>query len=320
MTQIADSLPFLISGLIGVVAVGWWGFSKVREARKRFWSRKKGALLRPPAHTLSERLSEHAEGAFPPLAGLFLGSGIAGAFLWAVGVALVSLISNDRFHAEFKAKGWSVLTSAPRFWPAMLSLILGFVGGVGLIWWGRKKFYLWLREGYRLRMGLKGEQATAEELQIAVRAGYHLFHDVPMAGMGCNIDHVIVGRGGVFAIETKARSKPEGAESKEPRATFDSTRVELLGVGYDSRVARQAEANAKWLAETLTRSTGRQVRVKAVIALPGWYVEPNDFPQVIARNPEYFAKELRDAAEVLSAGEISAIAFQVERMCRDVAL
>lgn len=65
---------------------------------------------------------------------------------------------------------------------------------------------------------------------------------------------------------------------------------------------------------------GRSVRVNAVIALPGWFVPTNDFPAVIARNPEYLALQLRDAPRLLSKEEISSIAFQVERMCRDVPL
>lgn len=220
MKQVVDSLPFLLSGLLGLVAVGWWGFSKVRAARRRFWSRRKGLLLRPPGHTLAEKLSEHSERVAFPLVALFMGSGIAGAFLWAIGFSIVSLVSNGRFRLEFGARGWSALTSAQQFWPTALCLVFGIIGGAGLIWWGGCKFLAWLREGYRLRMGLRGEQAVADELQLAVRAGYHLFNDIP-TDADCNIDHVIVGQGGVFAIETKARSKPDHLDDRDAKAVFD---------------------------------------------------------------------------------------------------
>lgn len=44
--------------------------------------------------------------------------------------------------------------------------------------------------------------AAAEEINQLMRQGFTTFHDVP-AEPGFNIDHVIVGPTGVFAVETK---------------------------------------------------------------------------------------------------------------------
>ena len=59
------------------------------------------------------------------------------------------------------------------------------------------------------RMGLSGEQAMAEQLQRLLPLGYQVFHDVSGDGKW-NIDHVVVGPAGVFAIETKYRTKQPG--------------------------------------------------------------------------------------------------------------
>lgn len=49
-------------------------------------------------------------------------------------------------------------------------------------------------------------------------AGNRSFHDFP-AGKDWNIDHVAVGPGGVFAIETKTRSKRQSTSRQEGRAS-----------------------------------------------------------------------------------------------------
>lgn len=91
-------------------------------------------------------------------------------------------------------------------------------------------------------------------MQPAVRAGYYLFHDIP-TNADCNIDHVIVGKGGVFVIETKARSKPESTDGKSMEAIVEGKRIRFTGGGVESKATNQAEALANWLSDSLSRST-----------------------------------------------------------------
>jgi hypothetical protein len=71
------------------------------------------------------------------------------------------------------------------------------------------------------RMGLLGEQAVAEQLQRPLPPGYQIFHDVPGDGKW-NVDHVVVGTAGVFAIETKYRTKRPGkAGERDHEVVFD---------------------------------------------------------------------------------------------------
>lgn len=55
-----------------------------------------------------------------------------------------------------------------------------------------------------LNRGERGELLVAEQLEELRAMGYRPFHDIP--GDGFNVDHVVVGPAGVFAIETKFRS------------------------------------------------------------------------------------------------------------------
>ena len=56
----------------------------------------------------------------------------------------------------------------------------------------------------RLRLARSGERAVGQHLERLRESGIHIFHDVP--GDGFNIDHVLVGEQGIFAVETKTFS------------------------------------------------------------------------------------------------------------------
>jgi hypothetical protein len=319
MNELIRALPFLLGGVLGVGGVLIWGLTKARRSRRRFWSHGKGQLLRPPGYTLSQRHSDHWEKLFWPIGALFIGGGLVGAFTWAVLYAAWVIGTSAPIREQFHREGWTALTSATGFWPSLISIGLAEIGGLAAVVWGRFKFLDWMRDEYRIRTGMRGEQAVAEEMQVAVRAGYYLFNDVPTNADG-NIDHVVVGPAGVFVLETKARSKPANAEGRDLVAELDGERISFTGGAYDQKAAKQAEALAKWLSKELSRSIGRTIAVKPVVVVPGWFVPRNNSANVILRNPGYFAKELRDANLAITDADIEAVAQQMEKLCRDVAL
>jgi hypothetical protein len=105
-------------------------------------------------------------------------------------------------------------------------------------------------------MGLLGEQAVAEQLQPLFADGYRIFHDVPGDGKW-NIDHVVVGPAGVFAIETKYRTKQPGkASERDHEAIFDGNKIQFPS-GYDAEAPEQARRNARWLAKDAFQSNWR---------------------------------------------------------------
>jgi hypothetical protein len=317
MKSLWNLLPFYVSGLAGVFCVALWGAWLLVQGRRKLRPPQEDDLLRPPGHTLAEKLAAHPERLVTPGFAVFLGSSLTGASLWALLVWAYHLWTNEEARKLIAEKGFAALWASRGFAPAAITVALLLLGGVGFVLWGRHYVREWLRERHRLRMGLRGEQAVAEELQAAVRAGYHVFHDLP--GEKGNIDHVAVGPGGVFAIETKARSKREKPGAKaEHWAEFDGNQVRFSDGWLESKAVRQAEAIATALGKTLSSSTGHPVTVCAVIALPGWWVKPNHFTKVVVRNPRYFAKELVSAPRTLSDPEIARVVHQLDQACRTV--
>src|SRR5579862_6619909 len=121
------------------------------------------------------------------------------------------------------------------------------------------------------RRGLLGEQAVAEQLQRLLPLGYRVFHDLPGDGKW-NIDHAVVGPAGVFAIETKYRTKTPGKTGeRDHEANFDGNKIHFPS-GYDAEAPEQARRNAQWLANMLSKATGERVTVRPIVALPGWWV------------------------------------------------
>lgn len=125
------------------------------------------------------------------------------------------------------------------------------------------------RKARRLKLGRDGERAVGQFLDDKLRPlGYHVLHDV--RGGNWNIDHIIVGPNGLFTIETKTRSKPRRGC---PVVRYDGESVTVGGWKPDRDPVSQANAQAAWLSETLSRSLGLKLPVQAVVVFPGWFVE-----------------------------------------------
>lgn len=118
--------------------------------------------------------------------------------------------------------------------------------------------------------GLQAELAVAQCLTPLIAEGAMVFHDFP-TGKG-NIDHIVIGRSAVFAIETKWRRKPGYKGKDAARVQFDGQQLRFPE-HTEVKPVEQALYQAKWLAEFLVSGVGTAVRVVPVLALPGWYVE-----------------------------------------------
>jgi hypothetical protein len=71
------------------------------------------------------------------------------------------------------------------------------------------------REHGRWLRGAEGEEAVGGILDRLTADGWHVIHDVTF-GRG-NIDHVVVGPGGVFAVETKSHAGRISLERLDPK-------------------------------------------------------------------------------------------------------
>lgn len=166
------------------------------------------------------------------------------------------------------------------------------------------------------RIGYDGELATAQELNQLMRHGYYIFHD--MQADNFNIDHVVIGPAGVFAIETKTRSK-RNIKGKEEAKVFVNGNFLQYPTYQDTVSLNQATNQAKWLSDFLTKSVGKKVVAEPILSLPGWMVErrTSETP-VMVINPKEAVKFLVNKKAVMDDQTIQQIKYQVERVCRDL--
>jgi hypothetical protein len=152
------------------------------------------------------------------------------------------------------------------------------------------------------RRGLRGEREVGRFLERMRSLGYDVFHDI--RGDGFNVDHALIGPGGVFAIETKSRSKPAHGRAE---ITYDGARVLVDGFEPDRDPIAQAEASADHLRQILEQMTGRRdIYVRPVVLFPEWWVhrQPPDC-NVWVLNPKALPSFLEHEPERLSRGSIT---------------
>jgi hypothetical protein len=174
------------------------------------------------------------------------------------------------------------------------------------------KLSLLMKRRYSLRLGLDCERAVGQELDQLMLDGFRVYHDFPADGF--NIDHIVIGQSGVFAVETKGRAKPVKGDVK---VTYDGQGLQFP-THYESGPFEQAKRQADWLSKWLTSAVGAQVAVRPVLVFPGWFIERKKPGLLIynGKNPRPVYKN--GVGESLSAEMIQRIAHQVEQRCRDV--
>lgn len=118
--------------------------------------------------------------------------------------------------------------------PALLFL-LSLMWGV---FFGRT-LYDEIRDRANYQLGFDGERFVGEELTRLFAEGFEIYHDLPFDGF--NIDHVLVGPSGVFAVETKTRRKPvHGSGERAYRVEFDGLRLHWP-MGADDHAIDQSQ-------------------------------------------------------------------------------
>jgi len=172
-----------------------------------------------------------------------------------------------------------------------------------------------LRRSYQL--GYEGEIAVGQELNQLMLEGYRVYHDFPAGKF--NIDHIVVGASGVFAVETKARSKPTSKDRQaDARVEYDGECLRFPK-WTDIQSIKQAKQQAKWLTKWLSSATGEHVSVRPVLALPGWFVNRNSSSDVwVINHKECGSIAKVKNGKILSKEMIKRIVHQLEQKCRDV--
>lgn len=170
-------------------------------------------------------------------------------------------------------------------------------------------------------LGYFGERIVAEALEPLKADGFHIFHDVPAgdATNPFNIDHVIVGPWGVFAVQTKTRRKGRArAGFAEDQIIYDG-QVLAYPWGEDRHGLDRADQQAVWLRAWLEQLLGTHVPVQPILTFPGWSVISRARGTVIVLNPKQIPSAVALRGEtVLDDGQIHLIVSRLDDRCRDV--
>lgn len=190
------------------------------------------------------------------------------------------------------------------------------------------------RRNYRL--GLFGERIVAEHLEPLKLSGHRVFHDVPAgdppAGSSTapfNLDHVVVGPSGIFAIETKTRRKGRTRVGFMAHEIIYDGRALAYPWGEDQHGLEQAARQSAWLATFLQNQLGRAIPVQPLLVFPGWMIirkgrgpvnvlNPRELPAAIERPSP--SGHTGVAVPALDPATIDLVARQLDARCRDVEL
>ncbi len=196
-------------------------------------------------------------------------------------------------------------------------ITLSVLGISSIIYWLYKLFYT-MKRLQQIRLGYKGEVAVGQELNQLMLKGYQVFHDFPAEKF--NIDHIVVGSTGVFAVETKTRSKPiTNNRTNDARLEYDGKILKFPNWS-ETQPIEQANKQAKWLKKWLSDAIGDQVFVEPVLAIPGWYIErKSPFKPYIynGKCPEQIFLKVNNYP--ISDELIKRICHQLDAKCRDIA-
>ncbi|QDO84135.1 NERD domain-containing protein [Shewanella psychropiezotolerans] len=172
----------------------------------------------------------------------------------------------------------------------------------------------------KLRLGHTAELATASELMRLQGLGYQVFHDIQADGF--NIDHLVVGPNGVFAIETKGRHKRfrdkkyEAADKQKAyELLFKDGKLQFPSWVETSPIS-QADRQAKWVSEWLTKAVGQSTLALPVLVFPGWYVTTQTKPPFPIINHKQLVGTIPKLNRITyNQEQINAIAYQVAQRC-----
>ncbi|MES1924838.1 nuclease-related domain-containing protein [Salinisphaera sp. T31B1] len=274
-----------------IVQLRWNEYQDKRTGRRHPLTR---GMLRPPGHELSEKRRSHGMDAMYCLAlGPLFGF-----------ITLATALGIPYFRNEPVSDFLVAL--------AIITVLAASIySGFRL----RRIF----RELQAYRLGWEGEVATAEELNKLMRDGFEVFHDLPCGRF--NIDHVVIGPTGVFAVETKARSKQKRSDTAENdyTARFDGRTINFAG-WQDRKCLEQAKRQAQWLSEWLSSATGEPTVATPAIAIPGWKVDrvkgSNQQPVRVFTPREAKSLVRTPTAQPLDHAAIKRITHQIEQKCR----
>jgi len=215
--------------------------------------------------------------------------------------------------------GWSAVGMGFFAGTMLMSIPYAFFAGHSLYF--KSLFWIFLtgsfagiiissRFGMKYLQGLEGEKLVHDELEPIIRDGYHIINAFP--GDKFDIDFVVVGPSGVYAIEVKNPSKFAAEDWIVYEAGSLYIKSKKAGRSIPLRAKdpiKQARRGGEWLTRYLSDVLGRRVQcVRSVVLFPRFLVEDHIEPDLMVLNPKRFVYEhLPKAQQTLAPHEIGNI-------------
>ena len=136
------------------------------------------------------------------------------------------------------------------------------------------------------RVGADGEEAIGARLEKLCARGWRVLHSVPVGSGNADIDHVLIGPGGVWTINTK----------KHPDGDVVVRGQQVRVNGHRTAYVPKARAEAERAGKLLSLAVGTDVEVRAALV----FLTGTLFPNVTIRErPE--GVDVLDRMNVVSA-------------------
>lgn len=150
------------------------------------------------------------------------------------------------------------------------------------------------------RKGAEGEEAVGSRLNRLIKDGWFVLHSVPVGNEGSDIDHVVIGEGGVYTINTKNHP------GKKIWVAPHQIRVDGIVEPY----LRNSTFEGKRASHLLSAEVGWEVPVKPVLV----FLTGTFFPNVVV-------KKMPDDVMILDRTDIpKALLRAQKRLTREQAL
>ena len=161
-----------------------------------------------------------------------------------------------------------------------------------------------------LNRGERGELRVAEVLDDLRSHGYRAFHDLTRDGF--NIDHVVVGPAGVFAIETKFQSGQGEITFRNGEGLF------IDGFPEEKDSLKQARGNAREIHQLIKDNCGLYEWVWPLVVFVGNWRVKNDWRSTDARvfTTDRLVNHIVNQQPRLKQSEIKLIASHLERSAK----
>ena len=191
-------------------------------------------------------------------------------------------------------------------WVFTILSLVALVGGT--IYWKIK----W-PAAMALKLGRNGERAVGQFLDRYSEADATVFHDVPRPKG--NIDHVVICSRGIYAIETKTRTKPKGSKAI---VTVENDSLMVAGWVPDRDPMVQARACANELKKVLKDSTGKPFEVQPVVLFPGWFIEDKrqSRNEVWVLEPKALPAWIKNRKPTIEKSDVSLASYHLSRHVR----